>query len=334
MSVYKVPQDVEADDKLIGPFSFRQFAYLIIVALAILIAYGLGSLLLPLALIPLPIILLFSALALPLRKDQPMETYLAAMVSFLLKPHRRLWDPDGIDSTIEITAPKTIEYQLTKDISQSEAESRIGYLAKIVDSQGWAIRGTGNQEPNNSMITDAYYSAQQVDDIMDVNNAIFKSLSDKLNISDTKRHQSAIGIMKGVAPNIQQDTLITEQKTQTASTEANSIQTDYFGNPLQQPQVSTSDTELAQKIDYDPYPEEMHQKIIKPIQEQKTIQTNTIGKVVSPAKPKTSTSEKPLSADIINLATNTDLSIETIAREASRIHKKEDLNNEVFVSLR
>ncbi|TAL14698.1 hypothetical protein EPN95_02230, partial [Patescibacteria group bacterium] len=34
MAQYKVPQDVEADDKLIGPFSFRQFVYLIIVALS------------------------------------------------------------------------------------------------------------------------------------------------------------------------------------------------------------------------------------------------------------------------------------------------------------
>ena len=34
MATYKVPQDVEADDKLIGPFSFRQFIYLIVVALA------------------------------------------------------------------------------------------------------------------------------------------------------------------------------------------------------------------------------------------------------------------------------------------------------------
>ena len=32
MSTYKVPQDVEADDKLLGPFSFRQFVYLMIVA--------------------------------------------------------------------------------------------------------------------------------------------------------------------------------------------------------------------------------------------------------------------------------------------------------------
>jgi len=46
MATYKVPQDVEADDKLIGPFSFRQFIYLIIVAGFILIAWGLAQLLL------------------------------------------------------------------------------------------------------------------------------------------------------------------------------------------------------------------------------------------------------------------------------------------------
>ena len=38
MAVYKVPQDVEAEDKLLGPFSFRQFIYLIVAALAIFIA--------------------------------------------------------------------------------------------------------------------------------------------------------------------------------------------------------------------------------------------------------------------------------------------------------
>lgn len=57
MAVYKVPQDVEADDKLIGPFSFRQFIYLIIAAIAIALAWGLSQLFIPLAIIPLPIII-------------------------------------------------------------------------------------------------------------------------------------------------------------------------------------------------------------------------------------------------------------------------------------
>ena len=82
MSVYKVPQDVEAEDKLLGPFSFRQFVFLIIAVIGIAIAYGLSTILLPLAIIPVPIILFFGALALPLKKDQPMEVYLASIASF------------------------------------------------------------------------------------------------------------------------------------------------------------------------------------------------------------------------------------------------------------
>ena len=90
MAEYKVAQDVEAEDKLLGPFSFRQFIYLIVVAIAGALAWGLAQIFVGLAIIPLPIILFFGALALPLRKDQPMEIYLAAIVSFYLKPRKRL----------------------------------------------------------------------------------------------------------------------------------------------------------------------------------------------------------------------------------------------------
>jgi hypothetical protein len=51
----------------------------------------------------------------------------------------------------------------------------------------------------------------------------------------------------------------------------------------------------------------------------------------------TTTSAKPVSPDIIKLASNADLSIETIAREAHRISAKEaslDDENEVIISLR
>ena len=56
MAEYTVAQDVEADDKLIGPFSFRQFIYLIVVAGASAIAWGLAQIFVVLAILPLPII--------------------------------------------------------------------------------------------------------------------------------------------------------------------------------------------------------------------------------------------------------------------------------------
>jgi len=301
MAVYKVPQDVEADDKLIGPFSFRQFVYLVIVVLCIFLAWALWQIFIPLAMIPLPAIVFFGALALPLRKDQPMEIYMAAMVSFYLKPHRRLWDPDGIDSLIEITVPKTVEVQRTKDLSQSEAERRFSYLADVVDSQGWSIRGPDAQASNSAMQSDVYFEAQQVEDVLDVSNSTAQAFDYKLNQSDAQRHEQMVGIM------------------------ANSL-----GEvPLTVPAIP--EPELEQKIEpaaiiekpleYNPYPQ-INQTVIQP--------TNKLDQVVSTAA---NTSEKVVPAGIINLASNTDLSIAAIAREANRIQEKQD-QDEVVIKLR
>lgn len=311
MSQYKVPQDVEADDKIIGPFSFRQFIYLIIVALAGVLAWWLGSIVFFLAIIPMPVIIFFGALALPLRKDQPMEIFLAAMVSFYLKPHKRLWDPDGIDSLIEITAPKTPEVQRTKDISQDEAQRRLSYLSEIVDSQGWAVRGVGVQQPDNAMRSDAYFAAQQTDDILDDNNTITRSFNTKLEKSNTDRHQAMAKIISGEPTN-------------------------YFGTPL----TSSASTpkpvnDDSIKINYNPYPD-IQQSVIQPLDAQDAAKppTHQTAAQKPAAQPAPTTIDKTPSADIINLATNDDLSIATIAREANRIHEKQEMQEEVVISLR
>lgn len=140
MSVYKVPQDVEADDKLLGPFSPRQFVYLLVTAGLIGLAWFLFTIFPGLIIIPLPFIIFFGLLALPIRKDQPMEAYFAAIISFNLKPNKRIWQPDGKEHLIEILAPKKPETDRTKGIRQEEAVRRLSYLADIVDSEGWAIK--------------------------------------------------------------------------------------------------------------------------------------------------------------------------------------------------
>ena len=132
MAQYKVPQDVEADDKLLGPFSFRQFVYLLIAGGLAALAVGLFQLFPLLAIIPVPFILLLVALALPLKKDQPMETYLAALVSYYLKPRTRFWTPGQKDSTITVTAPKKVEESRTREMTGEEATHRLSFLADIV----------------------------------------------------------------------------------------------------------------------------------------------------------------------------------------------------------
>lgn len=325
MSTYKVAQDVEADDKLLGPFTFRQFIYLIIVAMAGTLAWFLGTLLLPLGLIPLPIILFFGALALPLRKDQPMEIYLAAIVSFYLKPRRRLWVPDGVESLIEITVPKTIEAHRTKDLSQTEAEKRLSYLANIVDTGGWAIRGiTAAPQVNTAMQNDLYFEAQQTEDILGSDSGIAHNLDAMITQSDQRHRQQLM-----------------QQIQQTQST-PQIINNNVFATPVQPaqstPVAPSSQPAPDENIDlsFNPYPTNIHQAIIKPIDKstQAPASKTTITSQTKDQKTAINTSEKQPSPDIINLANNPDLSIATIAHEAHRIQDKLDDGQEVVISLR
>ncbi len=196
MSRYKVAQDVEAEDKILGPFSFRQFIYLLVAAAGIALAWGLSQVFLPLAVIPVPIILLFGALALPLRKDQPMEVYLAAIVSFYTKPRRRMWQPDGINSLIEITVPEKVEIERTKNLSQDEAERRLAYLSQLADSHGWSIRHTRVPDAQGSMISDVYFEAQQTSDMFDDNSSEARAMTRRIEQSNQARRQAAIERMQ------------------------------------------------------------------------------------------------------------------------------------------
>jgi hypothetical protein len=152
MGQYKVPQNVEAEDKILGPFSFRQFIYLIIggvcgVAIWFIVQGGVW----PLVFIPLPVMLVCLALALPLRKDQPMETYLLAIIKYLFLPKKRLWRAGSFMPNVDVDATVISENPILKDIRGADASNRISFLAQVVDTAGWSTRGTVMDRPSENM---------------------------------------------------------------------------------------------------------------------------------------------------------------------------------------
>ena len=285
MAVYKVPQDVEAEDKLLGPFSFKQFIFLIVAIGMIALAWGLFSVLPPLAIIPVPVALFFGALALPLRKDQPMEVYLAAVISFILKPKQRLWRADGIERMVEVIAPRVEEKQYGKGYDQAEVNRRLSYLATLVDTHGWSVRGVDNPNSsvmNSSMQADWYNEAQTAQDPLDPSSKTARAFETLIEQADEKRHDDIVQQM---------------QRAQATPTTQD--------NQALSPQPST----------FDPYPT-MQQSIITPISEQTTATTHT-----DQAPPSTA----PVSPAIMDLARNhSDLSVASLQREAGRIQKEHD----------
>lgn len=141
MATYKVIQDIEAEDKLLGPLSLRQFIYALIAVACIyfsflLITHGAGFLS-PIFIFPA---LFAGFFAFPWSKQQPTEVWALAKIRFFLKPRKRIWNQTGVKELVTITVPKKIERYLTNGLDQTEVQSRLEALANTLDSRGWAVK--------------------------------------------------------------------------------------------------------------------------------------------------------------------------------------------------
>ena len=281
MATYKVPQDVEAEDRLLGPFTFRQFVYLLIAAIAGALAAALFQIFPLLAILPLPVIIFFLILALPLKKDQPMETYLAAIVSFYMKPNKRFWRPGQGETTIQITAPKIVEKSRTRDISEEEASHRLSFLSNLVDSEGYAIRGNHNGNFTENFIADT----EDVNDFMD--DSQNQNLINLMQKEKVARHAEIINQMKAAINN-------TENVMGPAT--ISSHQATLGSNPFSQNQTTMSQNSSNQTAP-------------NPFLQNQTIQNaNTLA----------NRNQSILNSNYQNLANNQNFSINTISKEANR----------------
>ena len=325
MAQYKVPQNVEADDKLLGPFTFRQFVYLLIAGGLIALAVGLFQLFPFLAIIPVPFILFFAALALPLKKDQPMETYLAALVSYYLKPHIRLWEPGQRDSVIKITAPKVKEESRTRNISGEEANHRLSFLADVVDSEGYAIKGINDSPMREDLMAEASTAVDMFEGHK------FNTLNNTIQKDEAERHAEVVNEMKeainastAIGNTIRGSSGYTsvntpDQPDMIASTLA------VEDSPIVDSEVQQSDS-VAQSAPWDVSAGRYNSAVVV---------APNLGMADNNAKDKAEKKSEKMAAgarksSIIRLANNSDYSIETIAKEAKRINERE---GEVFISL-
>ena len=148
MAVYKVIQDIEAEDKLIGPLGLKGFIYAVIslgsafIDFRLLFATALGPARWVVMLVFLVPMVLFAVLASPLGREQPTEVWLLARIKFLFKPRKRVWDQTGISQLVTITAPKKAVEMRVKDINQTEVKSRLQTLAATLDSRGWVVKNS------------------------------------------------------------------------------------------------------------------------------------------------------------------------------------------------
>lgn len=141
MATYKLIQDIEAEDKILGPLTLRQFIFALVAVFFFYMCFiSIAKHLVFLLALFLPPALFCGFFALPFGRDQPTEIWALAKLRFWFKPRRRVWNQSGIREMVTITVPKKVERVLTNGLSQNEVESRLQALAQTIDSRGWATK--------------------------------------------------------------------------------------------------------------------------------------------------------------------------------------------------
>ena len=332
MATYKLIQDIEAEDHILGPLTFRQFVFALIAVCCFYLSFLTYAKHVPfLMVIFLPPGLFFAFFAFPFGRDQPTEIWALARIRFLLKPHRRVWNQSGIKEMVTITAPKRMEVNLTNGLSQKEVRSRLQQLADTLDTRGWATKdATGADDAG------AYINSVVSDDVDRLVSPL--DLPQQVpEVSDT------------------QSTDIMDEKT---STIAQTFQTmiDKSSSDHRKQMMDLMNNRPAAKAPATPQPQEWFMKNGQPGTSQPSIDEEALGRQLRASKESEraqfsglrtlesapaakSVSKAPANLTqtpdpaILNWASRNDINISTIASEVNKTKGNNSSGNEVVVSL-
>ena len=322
MSTYKVIQDIEAEDKLIWVFSFRQFVYLLISVLFLYISFLFFiKHVVFMDVLTLPIVIFSGILAYPFGQDQPTEVWVLAKIRFFVKPRKRIWSQSGTKELVTINVPKKVQVDLTDGLSQTEVRSRLETLAKTIDTRGWSIKNASNPYVNsvnstssgsdrliNPIIVQSNDDVDPSDDILDSDyNPLAQKMTEMITENDEQRRQRLMSKLNAI------------KRT----------------SPQDQSQPSPAPNATATKKIIDRLKEkEDDQKLslnnLRSISKNRIVQGELLQQTPGPV------SVKPKNPDIINPSKRNDLNLTVISHEAGKNQtlKNQPQDNETVISLR
>lgn len=322
MATYKLIQDIEAEDHILGPLTLRQFIYALVAVLFFYLSFIVITKHVAFLLVVFLPPGLFSAfLAFPFGRDQPTEVWALAKVRYLLKPRKRIWSQSGTKELVSITAPKHIETHLSNGLTQDEVANRLQALAMTIDSRGWAVKNINgippnifNSEDNDRLINTGSipkpvpdYETSPAEDMLDeLNNPVAMQVSDMVNESSRLQRQKLVNSLNTLAKKEDNIDWFGQNENEISS-HLKKINSD---SDMSTANLHTLQTNVVATT---------QQNSVKPSTPKPT-NSETLSATVNEAKqPKTKTA--PVNPVILNLSQRDDLRISTLAHEAEVVIK-------------
>lgn len=137
---YKIPQNVDLEDKIFGPLTLKQFFVALGAGLATFISFSALNPLSPPLFFVVAFFIWVTAVAFIFVRpnDQPFSKFAYSFINFLMKPQRRVWKriPSLGEITLTDSGPAPVVAPSAPD--PEEVRSRLQQLAHIVDTRGWS----------------------------------------------------------------------------------------------------------------------------------------------------------------------------------------------------
>ena len=235
-----------------------------------------------------------------------------------------------------ITAPKkTDDVPRTRDITGEEATHRLSFLADIVDTEGYAIKGDGARRVNDDIVAEA----QMTNDIFETSH--FDDLENAINKDENDHHAKVVQEMREAldklgrvdggaeishrsVPALESTSLVSE------SAPVQNREDVPMGMPVQQ---ATNVSAAVDSFGTTSGPNYASSAVIAP--EVKPVETKPKVEIELPNSSSEGDGKKTgqitAKPSIIELANNSDYSVATISKEAKRIKERDE--GEVFISL-
>lgn len=364
MATYKVLQDIEAEDKILGPLTLKQFIFAIITVVLGFIAFMLGRENILLAVPWLLPIAFFGFMAAPIGRDQPNDVWLAARLRFIIKPRKRVWDQAGMQELVTITVPKKIEISRTDGLSQNEVKSRLSALSSLMDTRGWAVKdsATGPSYINNygnkgysetSRLIDLSsftpeVKISEVHDSEDILDPVNNTVAQRIDTAIKKQHEDKISALKKDLSSGQIPNTGAQQKIDYSfiNNESLSLDPGYatFGARVVNPGAEQNDDFLQQsspnvsKAEEEEFLSKVHhnQEISKEIassNHEHKLNPITKPEENSQKKPELTTSHTAPDAILKQLGQANDISVDSIAKLANHAQGEQAFSQDDVVSL-
>ncbi len=354
MATYKLIQDIEAEDHILGPLTLRQFIFALIAMLCFYLSFILLAKHLDIFLILfLPVGIFFGFFAIPFGRDQPTEIWALAKIRYFIKPRRRIWNQSGAKELVTITAPKKIERFRQNPLSVVEVESRLKTLANTLDSRGWSVKNVPVGDISQQLINNANVASsdrlinvsslpKQVPDFIEPVGADILDEKTSLiaqhfnNMIDESNAARRSNLLEEV------DTGVVKPKNTEGSNSSNQWFRPHYDDspsPVSAPVVnpkdeSVEDKALSDKIKTRQFYSSNYRgnlRTLNPTPKSGTNSTSSNQLNSNVAQPQSPMTDKTDPA-ILTLANNDDLTVATIAREANR-SKGNNSDGEVVIPL-